>query len=100
LTPGLAGGTLQNGNFVRILGDPFNKGVISRPEDWMVHLCPHCQGPTKRLSVLSDISLADYYVCEICNHVLELPKGAIGTLQPLASEPELKAEAKRALTVL
>ena len=53
----------------------------------MAHSCPHCQGSTKLLSVLSDISVVDYYVCEVCSHVLELPKGAIGTLQPLASQP-------------
>ena len=54
----------------------------------MAHFCPHCQGPTKLLSVLSDISVVDYYVCEVCDHVLERPKGSIGTLQPLASQTE------------
>ena len=54
----------------------------------MAHFCPHCQGPTKLLSVLSDISVVDYYVCEVCDHVLERPKGSMGTLQPLASQTE------------
>jgi hypothetical protein len=58
----------------------------------MAHICPHCQGPTKLLSVLSDISLLDYYVCEVCGNVLELPKGAVGTLQPLASQPAPRAD--------
>ena len=52
----------------------------------MAHFCPHCQGPTKLLSVLSDISVVDYYVCEVCDHVLERPKGSVGTLQPHASQ--------------
>jgi hypothetical protein len=54
----------------------------------MAHFCPHCQGPTKLLSVLSDISVVDYYVCEVCDLVLERPKGSIGTLQPLAIQTE------------
>jgi hypothetical protein len=58
----------------------------------MAHFCPHCQGPTKLLSVLSGISVLDYYVCEVCGNVLELPKGAKGTLQPLASQPASKTD--------
>jgi len=66
----------------------------------MAYSCPHCQGPTKLLSVLSDISVMDYYVCEVCSHVLELPKGATGTLQPLASQPAPRTDnTKRALIV-
>ena len=51
------------------------------------HSCPNCQGSTKLLSILSDISVADYYVCEVCTTVLERPKGTVGVLQPLAIQP-------------
>jgi len=55
-------------------------------------LCPHCLGSVKLLTVLSSVSLIDYFQCEACGKVSERPKDATGQPIPvwgqnLASPP-------------
>jgi hypothetical protein len=46
-------------------------------------LCPYCHGPATLMSVVSSISLFDYYVCDSCARLSERPKGISGRAVPL-----------------
>jgi hypothetical protein len=46
-------------------------------------LCPHCQGLTAPLAVLSSVSRIDFFQCEVCAKVSERPKGEDGQPVPV-----------------
>lgn len=54
----------------------------STPEDAIL-LCPHCQGATSPLAVLSSVSLIDFFQCKACAKISERPKGNDGNPVPL-----------------
>jgi len=49
-------------------------------------LCPYCHGTAAPLSVLSSVSLIDFFQCGACGKISERPKGATGQLLPLLLE--------------
>lgn len=46
-------------------------------------LCPYCHGSAAPLSVLSSVSLIDFFQCSACGKISERPKGAAGQPLPL-----------------
>ena len=69
-------------------------------------LCPHCQGSTSLMEVISSISKTDIYQCENCGKVSEKPKGASDRPLPIQraglTEPSFldKATSSRPSVVL
>ena len=45
--------------------------------------CPYCHGPATLLSVLSSVSLADFFQCADCRKISERPKGSGADPLPL-----------------
>ena len=46
-------------------------------------LCPYCDGTASIMSVVSSISIFEYYVCDSCARLSERPKGTDGRAVPL-----------------
>ena len=47
-------------------------------------ICPTCQGTAKRMSVLSTISVVDYFQCVECKSVALTPKDSEGPAMPFS----------------
>ena len=53
-------------------------------------ICPTCQGTAKRMTVLSTISVQDYFQCVECKSVALMPKDSAGPAMPfsMSSAPQ------------
>jgi hypothetical protein len=56
-------------------------------------LCPYCDGVASLMSVVTSVSIFEYYVCSSCTRLSERPKGTSGRAVPLMVRPAFRKPA-------